>query len=75
MRVLRSDALAQIGVAMMVVGLIGLVIAAAYGWSIVATVFSNVVGIGSLLLLAGFVAWGSRYWTLTRRRRRQAKHA
>jgi hypothetical protein len=75
MRILRSDALAQVGIMMIVFGLIGLVIAAAYGWTVVATVISNVIGVGSLLLLAGFVAWGSRYWTLSRRRRRQAKHA
>jgi hypothetical protein len=75
MRVLRSDVLLTVAIMMIVFGLMGLVIAAGFGWSVVATVFANIMGIGSLLLVAGFAAWGCRYWTLSHRRRRQTKHA
>ena len=75
MRVLRSDALPQTGIIMMLVGLIGLAIAGSNGWAVVVAIFQQVMGVGSLLLLAGFIAWGSRYWTLTRHRRRSTKHA
>jgi hypothetical protein len=71
-RVLRSDVLPQIGIVMMLVSLIGLAVGASYGWSVVVTIFQQIMGIGSLLLLVGFIAWGSRYWTLTRRRRAQS---
>jgi hypothetical protein len=54
---LRSDVLPQIGITMMFVSLMGLAVGASSGWSVVVTVFQQVVGIGSLLLLVGFIAW------------------
>jgi hypothetical protein len=68
MRVLRSDALLHIGLTTMVVAFIGFVIGAANGWSVFVNLCQLASSIGFLFLLAGLVAWGDRYWTLTRRR-------